>query len=123
MFSPRILALVVGIVLLPSSANSCELSEEFIELRSEAFRDIRSAFNSCYDSVGNYQYWVAYAECIEAEGSIYVGSRCAHALHRKEPLPESLFQHCEVLRPTEEQAKDYLAELMAEHGIERCKDD
>ena len=123
MFSPKITAFAAATLLLTNSAHACELTEQFVEIRAEAFRDIRSAFRSCYDSVSNYLYWEAYAECVEAEGSIFVGSRCAHALHRKEPLPESHFLHCEVLRPTEQQAEEYLANLMAEREISRCKDD
>ena len=103
------------------SVYACELTEEFVELRKEAYQEIRSAFNACQESVRAYHYWDAYAACVEAKGDALKGSKCAHAFQQREPLSEVAFQHCEVLRPNEEQAEEYVATLMAEREVARCE--
>lgn len=107
-------------LFLSFNAYACNLTDEYKDARSKILKDARYAHNACTSSVSNMHYWKEVSKC-EAEGGSDVGGGCQHTVgYKASIIPESEFDHCEILKISWEDIEKYLEEYVEENNITRC---
>ena len=105
--------------VLPNS--ECRaLTDEYKLARTDAYRDIRVSYKQCRKATSSAIFWKAHAKCVKkyvnADGS--VSSRCSHVGNGD----EKDLEHCDIFKPSKQQALDYFHELMKKRKIKKCAD-
>ena len=115
--------IIFSIFLLSLNACACNLTDEYKSLRFEVYQDARQEYENCSNSVSNFYYWKAVAEC-EASGSGgSVKGGCAHTAGYKMGVDlEEKHKHCEVLKPSIDEVKALFSEVVKEKDIKKCND-
>ena len=110
--------LIVILAIVASSANACVLTEEYKTVRPEAYKSIHSSYYACRKSTTDAAYWWSVAECVEEYG-IDSGTRCKH-VNISGAMKPPMLEHCEKLKPTAEQAFEYIDRIVEERGFKKC---
>ena len=111
---------VIPLLILNFSALACELTPEYIKLRSEVTKEIRESYRSCLKATKAHFFYKAVARCIEEGRGKNIGGGCYHVVGYEVIHEERELEHCKILEPTIEQSIEYLQVVAKEKGITKC---
>lgn len=115
----KYLILITLIVSAPASS-----SLDFAQEKVEAYDTLHASYKNCRKSVSNYKYWNLVTACMEKKENKHCINHITHQLdYGKITYDVGDFDHCEALKPTEQQFTQYLDELMAKKKSQKPKAD
>jgi len=113
---------IASLLAMPNLAGAtCDLTEEYKNLRLATYKALREPFNQCRNSVEQWHYWKAFSKCEHQKAGEHVGGGCAHIAGLKVSTSRNDYNHCEVLRPTDREFTEALDEEASSKGISQCK--
>jgi len=102
------------------NAHACELTPEYKDLRNEAWKEIHSPYESCKKSSRSYFFYKAVAKCMEKGGGQNVAGGCFHIVGYQKTHDPADLEHCEIMKPSDEQIIEYFQELVKDRGVQKC---
>ncbi len=118
----QILVVLAILLMVPIQlASACELTEEYKALRVEIYNDARGAYTACKDSVSQYWFWKAVADCESQELGTNVAGGCAHiAGYEVGSTAMENREHCAILEPSADQIVDMLHAVARDRDVPKC---
>ena len=113
---------IITILLAAFSSHSfaCELTEEYKQARTNAYREANEGYRACVASVGAYFHYKAVAKCTKEGRGKNVAGGCYHVAGYEQTKTPENSEHCKVLKPTVEQVKEYFNSVVSEQNITKC---
>lgn len=104
------------------AAETCVLTEEYKDLRMEAYDAYRKPYRACINSMSDAYYWKAVAHCITEGKGEHVGGGCGHLVsYGQYPSEDVDTSHCEAFKYSMDDVRNYFDAQVENRGVQKCK--